>query len=105
MDHSSSLCSRASLHWCANKNALADVSSIVPGLTVEQPLFTDLSLERVCMKMWCSLNRNPANGWRESCALWSSLPVACDTKIFLGKLLGSFLPKRMLKKKYHLQPA
>ena len=164
MDHSSGLCSRASLHWYANKNALADVSSFVPGLTVwslltqlwpgdstpslfpvptersqglphpqpgkwhrpsavtqkrhqqrpkgeaakqrtsEQPLFTDLSLERVCMKMWCSLNRNPANGWRESCALWSSLPVAWVREILLGKLLGSFLLKRMLKKKYHLQP-
>ena len=28
------------------------------------------------MKIWCSLNGNPANRCRESCALWSSFPVA-----------------------------
>jgi hypothetical protein len=28
------------------------------------------------MKIWCSLNRNPANRWCESWALWSSFPVA-----------------------------
>jgi hypothetical protein len=39
------------------------------------------------MKIWCSLNRNPANRWCESCALWSSFPVAYVSKIFLGKLL------------------
>jgi hypothetical protein len=26
----------------------------------EQPVFMNLSLERVCMKMWCLLNRDPA---------------------------------------------
>jgi hypothetical protein len=55
----------------------------------EQPLFTDLSFERACMKMWCSLNRNPTNRWRESCALWSSLPVAETTIILLGEHLQS----------------
>ena len=40
------------------------------------------------MKIWCSLNRNPANKRRESCALWSSFPVACVSKVFLGKLLA-----------------
>ena len=39
------------------------------------------------MKIWCSLNRNPANKCRESWALWSSFPVAYVSKIFLGKLL------------------
>ena len=43
------------------------------------------------MKIWCSLNRNPANKCRESCALWSSFPVAYVSKIFLGKLLD-YLP-------------
>ena len=38
------------------------------------------------MKIWSSLNRNPANRCRESCALWSSFPVAYVFKIFLGKL-------------------
>jgi hypothetical protein len=41
------------------------------------------------MKIWCFLNSNPANRWRESCALWSSFPVAYFTKIFLGKLQES----------------
>jgi hypothetical protein len=41
------------------------------------------------MKIWCSLNRNPANRCCESCALWSSFPVADVSKIFLGKLLFS----------------
>jgi hypothetical protein len=39
------------------------------------------------MKIWCSLTRNPANKWSESCPLWSSFPVAYVSKIFLGKLL------------------
>jgi hypothetical protein len=43
------------------------------------------------MKIWCSLSRNPANKWSESCALWSSFPVARVSKIFLGKLLGEVL--------------
>ena len=38
------------------------------------------------MKIWRSLKRNPANGCRESWALWSSFPVAYVPKIFLGKL-------------------
>ena len=42
------------------------------------------------MKIWCTLNRNPANEWRESWALWSSFPVADVSKIFLGKLQESF---------------
>jgi hypothetical protein len=42
------------------------------------------------MKIWCFLNRNSANKWRESCALWSSFPVAYVTRIFLGKLLGCY---------------
>jgi hypothetical protein len=37
------------------------------------------------MKIWCSLNRNPANKWSESCALWSSFPVAYVSKIFFGE--------------------
>jgi len=101
VDHSSDLCSTASLPWYANGSGLPDVSPVVPGLTVwsllaqlwpgkwhrpsavtqkrhqqrakgeaakqrasEQPVFMNLSLERVCMKMWC-LNRDPANKWRE----------------------------------------
>jgi hypothetical protein len=44
------------------------------------------------MKIWCSLGRNPANKWSESCALWSSFPVAYVSKIFLGKLLKLFFP-------------
>jgi hypothetical protein len=39
------------------------------------------------MKIWCTLNRNPANKWSESCALWSSFPVADVSKLFLEKLL------------------
>jgi len=31
----------------------------------EQLIFTNLSLDKVCMKMWCYLNRDPANKWRE----------------------------------------
>ncbi len=123
MNHSSNLCLRDSLAWYANENGFADVSSVVPGLTVwsllaqlwpgegtpslfppsanqglpqpqpgkchrpsavtqkrhqqrpkgeaakqrasEQPVFTNLSLEKACMKMWCSLNRISANKWRE----------------------------------------
>jgi hypothetical protein len=42
------------------------------------------------MKIWCSLTRNPANKWSESCPLWSSFPVAHVSKIFLGKLLIPF---------------
>jgi hypothetical protein len=52
-----------------------------------QTIIHSLSLERGCMKIWCTLNRNPANRWCESCALWSSFPVAYVSKIFLGKLL------------------
>ena len=48
----------------------------------EQPVLTNLSLEMVCMKIWCSLNRDSANRWRESCALWSSLPVVYVIKRF-----------------------
>jgi hypothetical protein len=40
------------------------------------------------MKIWCILNKNPANKCRESCALWSSFPLAYVSKIFMGKLLG-----------------
>ena len=40
------------------------------------------------MKIWCSPNRNPANRWCESWALWSSFPVADISKLFLGKLLS-----------------
>jgi hypothetical protein len=39
------------------------------------------------MKIWGALIRNPANKCRESCALWSSFPVACVSKMLLGKLL------------------
>jgi hypothetical protein len=39
------------------------------------------------MKIWCILNRNSANRCRESCALWSSFPVAWVIQTFLGKLL------------------
>ena len=39
------------------------------------------------MKIWCTLSRNSANKWSESCALWSSFPFADVFKIFLGKLL------------------
>ena len=39
------------------------------------------------MKIWRSLNRNPAKRWCESWALWSSFPVAYVEEIFLGKLL------------------
>jgi hypothetical protein len=42
------------------------------------------------MKIWCSLNSNPANKWCESWALWSSSPVAYFYKIFLGKLLLNY---------------
>jgi len=42
------------------------------------------------MKIWCRLNGNSANRWRESCALWSSFPVAYVSKIFLGKLLTQY---------------
>ncbi len=42
------------------------------------------------MKIWCTLNRNPANRCRESWALWSSFPVAYVSKIFFGNLL--YLP-------------
>ena len=52
----------------------------------EQPVFTHLSFVRACMKMWRYLYRNTANKWCESCALWSSLPVASITRIFLGKV-------------------
>jgi hypothetical protein len=38
------------------------------------------------MKIWSTLNGNPANKCRESCALWSSFPVANVSEIFLGKL-------------------
>ena len=55
--------------------------------TSEQPIFTDLSFAKVCMKIWCSLNRDSANKWRELCALWSSFPVADVTETLLGKLL------------------
>jgi hypothetical protein len=51
----------------------------------EQPFFTNLSLERTCMKMWCSINRKSANRCRELCALWSSLPVADTTITLLGE--------------------
>ena len=34
-----------------------------------------------------ALDPDPANKWSESCALWSSFPVAWVAKIFLGKLL------------------
>jgi hypothetical protein len=165
VDDSSSLCSRASLHWCANESGFADVSSIVPGLTVwavltrlwpgdgapslfpipvergqgfpqpqpgkwhrpsavtqkrhqqrpkgeaakqrasEQPVFTNLNFERVCMKMWCFLDRDPANKCREYDRCGVAFPWPMVSKIFLGKRLGGFLPQRMLKKKYYLQPA
>ena len=42
------------------------------------------------MKIWCLLSRNPANRCRESCALWSSFPVADVSKMLLGKLLKAF---------------
>ncbi len=119
MNHSSNLCLRDSLAWYANENGFADVSSVVPGLTVwsllaqlwpgegtpslfppsanqglpqpqpgkchrlsavtqkrhqqrpkgeaakqrasEQPIFTHLSFEKACMKMWCLLKRDSAN--------------------------------------------
>ena len=57
----------------------------------EQPVFTNLSLDRTCMKIWCSLNRNPADRCRESCALWSSFPLADVSKIFLGILLHGLM--------------
>jgi hypothetical protein len=40
------------------------------------------------MKIWRSLSRNSVNRWSESCALWSSFPVAYVSEIFLGKLLS-----------------
>ena len=55
--------------------------------TSEQPIFTHLPLARACMEIWCYLKEYSANQWRESCALWSSFPVAQVTIIFLGKLL------------------
>jgi hypothetical protein len=145
VDHSSNLCLRGNLSWCANESPFADVSSVVPGLTAwsllallwpgegapslfppsagqglpppqpgkwhrpsavtqkrhqqrpkgeaakqrasEQPVFTHLRFERACMKMWCFLKSYSANRCRESCALWSSFPVAHVTETFLGKLL------------------
>jgi hypothetical protein len=53
----------------------------------EQPIFTQLSFAKACMKIWCSLNRDSANKWRELCALWISFPVAHVTETFLGTLL------------------
>ena len=43
------------------------------------------------MKIWCSLNRNPANRCCESWALWSSFPVAGVSKILLGKFLKLYI--------------
>ncbi len=123
MDNSSYLSLRTSLPQYAIENGFADVSSVVPELTVwsllaqlrpgesapslfppsadqglpqpqpgkwhrpsavtqkrhqqrpkgeaakqrasEQPVFTNLSLERACMKIWCFLYRDHANKWRE----------------------------------------
>jgi len=42
------------------------------------------------MKIWCTLKRNPAHRCCESCALWSSFPVAYVSKMFMGKLLEIF---------------
>jgi hypothetical protein len=53
----------------------------------EQSISAHLCFDRACMKVWHSLNRNPANRWSESCPLWSSFPVAYVTIIFLRKLL------------------
>jgi len=44
------------------------------------------------MKMWCTLNRNPADRCPESCALLSSFPVAHVSKIFLWTLLALIFP-------------
>jgi hypothetical protein len=42
------------------------------------------------MKMWCSLNRNPVNKCRESCALWSSFPGAQNRRNIFGETPGIF---------------
>jgi len=142
MDHSFNLSLIASLPWCANESVFADVSSVVPGLTVwsllaqllpgegapslfmpsadqglpqpqpgkwhrpsaitqkrhqqrpkgeaakqrasEQPIFTDLSLEMGCMKMWCLLYRNSANKWREYDRCGVAFPWPMALKYFWG---------------------
>ena len=53
------------------------------------------------MKIWRTLNRNPTNRCRESCALWSSFPVAYVSTIFLGKLLADSPIVFKLIKQYH----
>ena len=53
------------------------------------------------MKIWRSLGRNPANKCCESCALWSSFPVAGVSRIFLGKLLVDSPIVFKLIKQYH----
>jgi hypothetical protein len=131
--------------WCANERGLADVSSVVPGLTVwsllaqlwpgeapppcsrlrnasagqgfpqpqpgkwhrpsavtqkrhqqrpkgeaakqrasEQPVFTNLSLDRACMKMWCLLNRDSANRCREYDRCGVASPWPMSQKYFWG---------------------
>jgi hypothetical protein len=52
------------------------------------------------MRIWCILNRNPADRWCESCALWSSFPVADVSNVFLGKLLCYFSLTTAIKNGY-----
>jgi hypothetical protein len=68
----------------------------------EQTIFPNLSSKRAWMKMWCFLNRDSANKWRESCALWRSFPVAYVTRIFLGKLLVTLLVPILKQIRYNL---
>ena len=55
----------------------------------EQPVFTHLSFDRACMKMWCSLNRDSVNRCREYDRCGVASPWPMSRKIFLGKLLIS----------------
>jgi len=55
----------------------------------EQPVFTNLSFTRACMKMWCSLNRDSANRCREydRCGVASPWPMSRN---FFGETPGKF---------------
>jgi len=50
----------------------------------EQPVFTNLSLERGCMKMWCFLNRDSPNKWLKYDRCGVAFPWPMSQKYFWG---------------------